>query len=82
VNEIVAKSLSKNGGRCACGCGRTIPKLGVIYKVAAQGRTTPSGQGPGFWVGAYCAAEYPDPRGLYEPMIFMDGDRLFGDDEA
>jgi len=70
MNEIVAKSLSRKGGRCACGCHRTIPKLGVIYKIGSKGKTTASGQGPGFWVGGYCANEYLDPRNLFEGPVF------------
>ena len=69
-NVIVAKTLSKSGGTCGCGCLLPIRQLAVIYKISAEGSTTSKGNGPGFWVGGQCAAEYSDPRGLREPLLF------------
>jgi len=70
VSVIVAKTLSRGGGKCADDKAHEIPVLGVIYKVSTEGGTTVFGQGPGKWVCPLCADEYEDPRGIYQRSMF------------
>lgn len=57
MEQIVAVSQSKKGGRCAR-CNAYIGKGGFIAKVGTEGASTKQGQGPGFWVCEPCSEYY------------------------
>ena len=54
---IVANSRSRYGGKCQDPdhVGPNIAKGDAIFKIGTKGKTTPSGQGPGYWVCHICA---------------------------
>lgn len=53
--ELVASTTSKWGGSCAS-CKQFIRRGAPVHKLAAPGKTTKHGQGPGIWVCGECAA--------------------------
>lgn len=55
TGELVASTTSKWGGACKT-CSTFIRQGEPVYKLAAPGKTTKHGQGPGDWVCATCAA--------------------------
>ncbi len=61
---IVATSRSRYGGKCqdVNHEGRKIAKGDPIYKVGTQGKSTPQGQGPGYWVCEPCSNNHDNDR--------------------
>ena len=56
MSEIVAGPLRSRYGAKMCKlCQRGISIGAMVSKVAASGKTTQHGQGPGMWVHSYCA---------------------------
>ena len=60
---IVANSRSKYGGKCQAPRHKG-PQLiapgDPIFKVGTGGKTTPQGQGPGFWICQVCVQYHED----------------------
>lgn len=54
MSEVVAKSIAKFNARCYR-CNTMILKGNWVWKLAAEGPTTPQGNGPGHWVCGPCA---------------------------